>query len=75
MIPARYAHLLFGFLLSGEMSLIVCGVATARARGLGPGLLEVWVQAWLPAWAIAFPVVLLAAPLTRRLVQRLTATR
>ena len=30
MIPARYATILFGFILSGLMSCIVSGIATAR---------------------------------------------
>ena len=33
MIPARYALILFGLLLSGFMSLIVSGLSTARALG------------------------------------------
>ena len=74
-MPARYAPVLFGFILSALMSLLVSGIATFRNAGLADGFLAAWIGAWLPSWAIAFPVVLLAAPLTRRLVQRLTATR
>ena len=31
MIPARYAPILFGFLLSGMMSFLVSGLSTFRA--------------------------------------------
>ena len=73
MIPARYAPVLFGLLLSGFMSLIVSGLSTARALGLVDGLLAAWMSNWLASWAMAFPVVLVVAPLVRRIVVRLTA--
>lgn len=74
MIPARYAHILFGFILSGLMSLMVSGIATFRAVGLVTDFLPRWiVGAWLPSWAIAFPAVLVVAPITRRIVARLTS--
>ncbi|WP_205574653.1 DUF2798 domain-containing protein [Indioceanicola profundi] len=72
LIPARYAPVLFGFLLSGLMSLIVSGIATLRATGLPPNFPAIWFQAWLPSWGVAFPTVLVVAPLVRRVVARLT---
>ena len=66
----RYAPVLFGFLLSGLMSLIVAGIATARAAGLGDGFAGLWASAWLSSWAVAFPTVLVVAPLARRLVAK-----
>jgi hypothetical protein len=73
MFPVRFAPVLFGFILSGSMSLIVSGIATARATGLVDGFALRWiVGGWLPSWAVAFPAVLLMAPLTRRLVAALT---
>lgn len=73
MIPARFAPVLFGLILSALMSLIVSGIATLRALGLDPGFPLAWLTAWLMSWAVAFPTVLVVAPLTRRLVARLTA--
>ncbi len=72
MIPARFSHILFGFILSGLMSLIVSGIATARALGLDADFPVNWVGSWLTAWAVAFPTVLVIAPIARRLVGRLT---
>lgn len=72
MLPARLAPFLFGFILSGLMSCIVSGIATVRALGLPPDFLLQWFGAWLPSWAVAFPTVLVVAPVTRRLVARLT---
>ncbi|HHY50420.1 MAG TPA: DUF2798 domain-containing protein [Alphaproteobacteria bacterium] len=73
-MPARYAPILFGFILSALMSLLVSGIATFRNAGLGEGFILTWIQAWLPSWLIAFPVVLVVAPITRRLVGLLVKT-
>ena len=73
MIPHRFAPALFGLILSGLMSLLVSGVSTLRAVGWADHFLGLWLGNWLTAWAIAFPVVLVVAPLTRRIVARLTA--
>jgi hypothetical protein len=67
-MPARYAPILFGFILSALMSFLVSGIATFRNAGLVDGFFNIWVNAWLPAWLIAFPVVLVVAPIARRLV-------
>ncbi|AXI40878.1 DUF2798 domain-containing protein [Sulfitobacter sp. SK011] len=71
MIPARFAPILFGFILSGLMSLMVSGIATYRAAGLAPDFAVLWMGGWLASWMIAFPVVLVIAPLTRKLVAKL----
>ena len=67
-MPARYAPILFGFVLSALMSFIVSGIATFRNFGFADGFFGLWVDAWLPSWLIAFPVVLVVAPVARRLV-------
>ncbi|WP_375571233.1 DUF2798 domain-containing protein [Ahrensia marina] len=71
MIPQRFAPILFGFILSGLMSLLVSGIATWRALGLPPEFVAVWMAAWINAWIVAFPAVLVVAPVTRRLVAKL----
>ncbi len=71
MIPARFAPVVFGFILSGLMSFIVSGIATFRATGTDPAFVTLWIGAWLASWAFAFPTVLVVAPFTRRLVARL----
>ena len=67
-LPARFAPVLFGLLLSGLMSLVVSGVATVNALGFAPNLLDRWLGAWLFSWAVAFPAVLVVAPFVRRIV-------
>lgn len=73
MFPQKFAPALFGFILSGLMSLLVSGIATFRAAGLAPNFLGLWASGWLTAWLVAFPVVLVVAPLTRRVVAALVA--
>ncbi len=71
MIPARFAPIVFGFILSGLMSLMVSGIATFRALPPNTPFAPEWMGSWLSAWAVAFPAVLVVAPLTRRLVAKL----
>jgi len=73
MIPKQYGPALFGLILSGLMSLLVSGLSTLRAVGLGPDLAGLWAGSWLTAWCIAFPAVLLVAPLAQKAVGRLVA--
>ena len=72
MIPAKYAPLLFGLILSMCMSGIVSGVSTLSSVGPVDGFFSLWGGAWLNSWVVAFPVVLLIAPLARKLVGKLT---
>jgi hypothetical protein len=72
MIPAKFAPLLFSFCLSIIMSFVVSGVATLNASELDDGFAALWLAAWYKSWIVAFPTILVVAPLTRRLVARLT---
>ena len=74
MLPARYAPVLFGIILSGLMSLLVSGISTLRAIGAGTDFLHIWISVWLTAWVVSFPVVLLVAPATHRLVKQLVCS-
>jgi hypothetical protein len=75
MLPKNFAPALFGLILSGLMSLLVSGISTYRAVGLGEGYAGLWISAWLTAWLVAFPVVLVVAPLARRTVALLVGNR
>lgn len=72
MIPVRYAHIAFGFVLSGMMSFLVSGISTFLTIGMVTGFFGLWIGAWLPSWAVAFPIVLVVAPLARKLVAAMT---
>lgn len=71
MFPRKFGPVLFGFLLSGLMSLLVSGISTLRAVGLPDHFVGLWMSAWITAWVVAFPVVLVVAPLARRAVEML----
>ena len=73
MFPKKLAPALFGFILSGLMSLLVSGISTYRAAGVAPDFVGTWATGWVTSWLVAFPVVLLVAPLTRRAVGALVA--
>lgn len=75
MFPKKLAPMLFGFILSGLMSLLVSGISTFRAVGPIPHFASLWASAWLMAWLFAFPIVLVVAPVARKAVERLTAPR
>ena len=72
-IPRRYRPLVFAVLLTGIMTLVISGIATAINVGLPSDFLMRWVRAWLPNWAVACPVLLLVRPFVQRLTERLTA--
>lgn len=72
-IPARFAPLVFGALLSAIMVAIVSAFVLATARGLTPGFAGQWLRSCLTTWPVAFPTVTLIAPWVRRVVARVTA--
>ncbi|WP_164660657.1 DUF2798 domain-containing protein [Tropicibacter sp. Alg240-R139] len=63
MLPARFAPVLFGFLVSGIMSCIVTCVATIKTAGLGGHTFGKWMGARAFSWPIAFAVILIVARL------------
>jgi hypothetical protein len=72
-IPARFAPIVFGALLSAIMVAIVSAFVLALARGMGPGFAGQWLKSCLTTWPVAFPTVTLVAPWVRRAVARVTA--
>ena len=68
MIPARFAPVVFGLILSGLMSCFVSGLSTFRSLGLVDHFFLQWMGNWAASWALAFPTVLVIAPITRRIV-------
>jgi Protein of unknown function (DUF2798) len=70
-------NIVFGFILSGLMSLIVSGISSARVYGLDRiqenigAYVMAWFSAYLSSWVVAFPVVLVVAPVVRKIVNKL----
>jgi len=71
MIPARFAPVLFGLILSCILSGIVTLAVSIMTFGLEWHTLTAWLASWGFSWPIAFAVVLVVAPLVRRLVAKL----
>lgn len=72
-IPARFAPILFGALLSAIMVALVSAFVLATSRGIHAGFLTTWALSCLKTWPVAFLAVTLVAPWVRRVVGRLTA--
>ena len=73
MIPARYGPVLFSFILSGVMSLLVSGISTFRTLQAPQDFLGLWTGEWVTGWVFAFPAVMLATPLARKAVALVVA--
>lgn len=67
-LPARYNAIAFPLVLSGVMSLLVSGVATAKGLGITASFLVQWLSAWVISWPTAFVAALIAIPFVRRIV-------
>ena len=72
-IPQKHANLLFAFIMSVLMATLMTCIVTLKLTGLNAGFFIRWLHAFLTAWPIAFPAILLLAPITRKLVTRLTS--
>lgn len=72
-IPARYAPILFGALLSAIMVGLVSAFVLTIAQGIHSGFAVQWLRSCVTTWPVAFPTVTLVAPWVRRVVGRLTA--
>lgn len=72
-IPARFAPVLFGALLSAIMVALVSAFVLATSQGLHEGFASQWLQSCLKTWPVAFIAVTLVAPWVRKVVGRLTA--
>lgn len=72
-VPARFAPILFGALLSIIMVGLVSAVVIAITQGIHPGFPAQWFRSCLTTWPVAFPTVTLVAPGVRRVVGYLTA--
>lgn len=71
-VPARFAPILFGALLSGIMVSIVSASVLLLNQGLTADFVMRWVKSFASTWVVAFPTVLVVAPLVRRMVAYLT---
>ena len=71
-IPARFAPIVFGALLSAIMVALVSGFVIAITQGVEQGFAAQWFKSCATTWPVAFPTVTLVAPWVRRVVSRVT---
>jgi hypothetical protein len=67
-IPARFAPLAFGALLSIIMVAVVSAFVIVTTQGLQPSFASQWLKSCIMTWPIAFPTVTIVAPLVRKVV-------
>ena len=72
-IPAKYASLLFGGMMSMIMVTVITGVVLLVTRGIDHDFINHWLKGFAMTWPIAFPTVLVVAPFIRRIVTKLTS--
>jgi integral membrane sensor domain MASE1 len=70
-IPRRYNHFVFSVIQSGLTCFIAAAIASLSFVAQG-SFVDHWMKAWVVAWVTMLPVVLLAAPVIRRIADRLT---
>lgn len=70
-IPGRYSHFAFGVIQSGLTSGIAAAIASVPFFAQGRFLAN-WLGAWALSWLVMLPIVILAAPVIRSIVMRLT---
>lgn len=71
-IPARFAPIVFGALLSAIMVALVSAFVIGITQGLQAGFAAQWLKSCATTWPVAFPTVTLVAPWVRRIVGRVT---
>ena len=74
-LPARSQMILTPLILSGLMSFVVSAIATVKAVGMEPMVLDRIFQAWSVSFPVAFPTAVLVMPLVRRFVGLVVETR
>ena len=67
-IPARFAPIVFGALLSAIMVTLVSAFVIAVTQGFDEHFVAAWLRSCALTWPVAFPTVTLVAPWVRRLV-------
>ena len=71
-IPQRYGHFIYGVIQSGVTCSIAAAIASLPFIKEG-AFLQHWFRSWGVSWLTMLPVVVVAAPLIRRLAERMTS--
>jgi len=72
MISKKNSQNLFMIIMSFGMSVIMCAVVTAAGTGIHEGYMERFFKAWVFAFPVAIVAAFTMAPITRKLVDKIT---
>ena len=72
MIPERFSNLLFGFIVSAIMTLVVSGISTFNNVDIEGQFYLLWFNSWIKSWLVAFPLILLVSPITKLFISKIT---
>ena len=72
MISKKYSQNLFMIIMAFGMSIIMCAVITAAGTGIHNGYIERFFKAWVFAFPVAIIAAFAMAPITRKLVDKIT---
>lgn len=67
------AKYIFPILMSGQMVLMVTGLATFLNLGIRPDFLSQWMRAFVFSWPVAAGAAFFAIPVARRVTAALVA--
>ena len=73
-IPARFAPILFGALLSAIMVALVSAFVLATSQGIQAGFVGQWLASCAKTWPVAFIAVTVLAPWVRTTVAWMTVS-
>ena len=72
-IRRKYGEFLFAALTSVVMSFIITFIITLVNTGLAASFWSMWIRGFLVGSAVSIPISLLAIPVVRRIVDKLTS--
>lgn len=70
-IPKKYGQVVFIFLMTVFIGLILSFILTAIAYRFTKGFIEVWLFSFIKTWIIVVPVVVIVLPLVRKIVSKI----
>ena len=72
MTSKKKSQNLYMIIMSFGMSVIMCAVVTAAGTGIHDGYIERFFKAWVFAFPVAIIAAFTMAPITRKLVDKIT---
>jgi hypothetical protein len=73
LLPARLRTLVFVFFMTMFMGLVLSGVMTVQAQGLGAGFVPAWLERFARTYLLVVPTVLVVGPIANRLTDAIVS--